>query len=129
MKKDQKAEMYKQIEKHGNDLNAIFHTDLQPVDLCKKLFRIENHLHAWLEYYCNGEHGVDSEKIEKHINRALNQLDKILEYRAKGIPVFINSDPRGYALKIDNKYMRKNNIDLYQDWGGCGVIAPDFSPE
>lgn len=38
-----------------------------------------------------------------------------------------NGDARGYALKIEDNYMRENNIVLFQDWGGYGIIAPDFS--
>jgi len=41
------------------------------------------------------------------------------------IPVFFNSDPRGYALKIKDDYTR--DITIYRDWGGYGILAPDFS--
>jgi hypothetical protein len=32
-------------------------------------------------------------------------------------------------LKIDDDYVRKNNIDIYKDFGGYGIIAPDFREE
>ena len=41
--------------------------------------------------------------------------------------IFVNGDCRGYALKIDDKYIRENNIKLHCDWGGYGIIAPDFN--
>ena len=42
--------------------------------------------------------------------------------------VFINGDPRGYALKIDDKYQdRLHKVGIHRDWGGYGIIAPDFS--
>lgn len=47
------------------------------------------------------------------------------------IPVFINLDPRGYALKIDDEWMRANqgkwgDDNLTTDWGGYGLIAPEI---
>ncbi len=42
------------------------------------------------------------------------------------IPVFINRDPRGYALKINDEWMRANNAKLETDWGGYGLIAPEI---
>jgi hypothetical protein len=38
--------------------------------------------------------------------------------------VWLNQDPRGYALKIDLKEGER----LHTDWGGYGIIAPDLSP-
>lgn len=41
--------------------------------------------------------------------------------------VFVNGDPRGYTLKIDDKYKDKmHKAGVYRDWGGYGIIAPDF---
>jgi len=37
--------------------------------------------------------------------------------------VFINGDPRGYALKIKDEFVRENNLTIYQDWGGYGILA------
>jgi len=38
---------------------------------------------------------------------------------------WLNGDPRGYALKID----LLPGEHLHQDWGGYGILAPDFTPE
>ena len=48
------------------------------------------------------------------------------------VPVFINRDPRGYALKIESDWMetyaRKAGGDrITQDWGGYGIIAPEIT--
>ena len=43
--------------------------------------------------------------------------------------IFFNGDPRGYALKLSTqytRYIRSCNINIHQDWGGYGIIAPDF---
>jgi hypothetical protein len=39
---------------------------------------------------------------------------------------FINLDPRGYALKIDNTKVSLP-MGINTDWGGYGILAPDFS--
>lgn len=122
-KKDQ---MYSKIQKHGEQLNSIFKTDLNPVALCKKLFSLENKMRRAALQYSNGDMESDEEdKIEKEI---LDKVDKILGFRAKKIPVFINSDPRGYSLKIDDEWMRNkgDKTPLYRDFGGYGILAPDF---
>jgi hypothetical protein len=42
------------------------------------------------------------------------------------VPVFLNRDPRGYALKIDDEWMRSQAHPLHRDWGGYGIIAPEI---
>ena len=132
--------MYQKILKHGNELNAIFNTGLEPVVLSKKLKRLEakaskaatclcntNTLHLmelnrWTGYDVQQatEDEVDAyfEKIEKSVIGILG--DKAMQC------LVINFDPRGYALKISDKYIRDNNLSIYQDWGGYGILAPDF---
>ena len=39
---------------------------------------------------------------------------------------FINLDPRGYALKIDNTKVPLP-VGISTDWGGYGLLSPDFS--
>ena len=40
------------------------------------------------------------------------------------VAIFLNLDPRGYALKIDDQDARA--LDIYKDWGGYGIICPEF---
>lgn len=43
------------------------------------------------------------------------------------VPVFLNGDPRGYALKIESDWMRERlKLRLHTDWGGYGILAPDL---
>lgn len=51
------------------------------------------------------------------------------------VPIFINRDPRGCALKIRDDWMRDNMHDgargyaiarLERDWGGYGILAPEI---
>lgn len=119
-----KARMYEQIERHGEQLNAIFHTRYSPVALCKKLRVLEIKMHRVAEQWCNGE--ISNETAEEKHTQALELLDKLLRFRRKGVRVIINGDPRGYALKIDDQSMQEKNLNLYRDWGGYGILAPEF---
>jgi len=124
---NKKQRMNEEILNHGLKLKKIF--DLQeigPVTLCKKLHRLEGKAHRMATDYCNGL--IETEDyMEKKEKSTLKSLDKILGFTIKGIPCIINSDPRGYALKIDDEYVRNHNLDIYKDWGGYGILAPEFN--
>jgi hypothetical protein len=122
-KKQKQAEA---ILQHGFKLQRIFPQSKQygPVDLCKKLHRIEAAAHRRAEDECSFE--VDTDAYDRADERALDRLDAILGYRALGVPVFLNGDPRGYALKIRDEYVREHNLDIHRDWGGYGILCPEF---
>ena len=119
--------MIERIIKHGQNLNNIFDTMYNPLDLCKKLRRLEVKGSRVAEDYCNGV--IDLEKLEIMKEDLLKKVNKILDFQSKNIPVFLNSDPRGYCLKIDSKYVRKNNIKIHTDMGGTGILSPDLSED
>lgn len=81
---------------------------------------LENRANHWAVKYANGDiDGNDFEAVRFDVEQAIKKLhDGTLP---KGF--FVNSDPRGYALKIDNE---KTEIPqgLYTDWGGYGILAP-----
>ena len=127
MKATERQSMYENIEKHGNNLLEIFQDAKikDPVKLCKKLHSLELKAHQLTTLQCNGEkydHNPELCNILGKVKSVLNIQDVDL-YKA----VFVNGDARGYALKIDDEYMRKHNVNLYKDWGGYGIIAPDFT--
>ena len=114
------------IYKHGENLLSIFHLHgVDPYELCRKVHRLELKAHRLTTMLCN-EPNVTEEEQDRESEKILKSLDKILNFRAQGIPVFINYDPRGYALKIKDKYVREHGLTIYQDWGGYGIIAPEF---
>ena len=123
MKKSEREQMYRDIEKHGNNLCRIFKLDTDPVKLCKQLRRLENKAHKLAEDYGNGiidgpyEFDVTTDKILDRVHELLN---------ATGNYIFVNGDARGYALKIEECYAK--DITIYRDMGGYGIIAPDFTP-
>lgn len=119
----QKQAMYQQIEQHGNNLNAIFNTGIEPVKLCKSLRRIEAKAHKIAIDWCNGD--IDADVADGMARKIIKQAQKILGDK---YPVKFNGDCRGYTLKISDKVMRGNNLHLYTDMGGYGIICPDFTP-
>jgi len=123
MTNNAKKTMYEQIAKHGSDLNVIFNTGLDPVKLCKKLRPLELKANKIATDWCNGI--IDTEDIDPIIEPVLKQVRKIL---GEKIAIQFNGDARGYALKISDKIMKANDLKLYQDWGGYGIICPDFTP-
>ena len=119
-----KKEMYRQIEKHGENLKVIFKlsNDIDPVKLSKQLFRLENKAHRLAEADYNGlDVSAEVEKVIKSVCKVLN-LKNINDFK-----IFWNNDPRGYALKIDDEFVFKNKLEIHRDWGGNGILAPDFS--
>ena len=124
MKHTKAQRMYDRIRKHGADLDRIFGLDEDPVALCKRLRRLETKVHRLAEDYCNGL--IESPAYEMQAGQILSKVDKLLHYTAAGVPVLLNGDPRGYALKIEDDYVRTHGLDIYRDWGGYGILAPDL---
>ena len=119
-----KQRMTERIEKHGADLNGIFKTKFGNDELSRKVRRLEVKAAKVALDYCNGDLEADGKEYLEE--RLLAQLDKVLNFSAQGIPVFFNGDPRGYTLKINDDYVRANNLDIHRDWGGYGILAPEF---
>lgn len=117
--------MYLEIVKNGNALIQFFNLSGQdPIALSKKLFRLEFKAHRLAEDYCNGK--IETDEWENVSDKILASLEKIIGKKNMN-KVFFNGDPRGYALKIDDKYRDKmHKAGIYRDFGGYGIIAPDF---
>jgi len=137
MTKNQKTEMYAKIEKHGRDLLALFPnaTIKDPVKLCKALRRLEVKAHKAAENWCNGiDCGADGNKQYHAGLMLMAKAADILGMSAApacGLVFKFNGDTRGYALKLTNGGNYEGQpvqVEIYKDWGGYGIIAPDFSP-
>jgi hypothetical protein len=126
-KMTKKQERDEAILQHGFKLQRIFPKtrDMGPVEVYAALLHIEMQAHRNAERECNDEH-YTTEMAERNDARMLARLDEILGFKAAGIPVFVNGDPRGYALKIKDKYVREHKLDIYTDWGGYGILTPEF---
>ena len=139
-----KQRMYQRIEKHGNDLKTIFNLEsADPIKLSKQLHGLEVKANRAATCLCNTntldrleltryeeQRGDTKQATEEEqdafFDSILNKVDKILNFKSQGIPVFINHDPRGYALKIDDEYVRANNLEIHRDFGGYGILSPEF---
>ncbi len=128
--KTKKQRQYEQIKAHGKNLLAIFTTatEKDPVTLCKKLRRLEAKAQAIALRLCNGPEYANEEEPDRACAAILAKVNAILGNTGKNpVPVFVNRDPRGYGLKIDDDWMRKTGARLYSDWGGYGIIAPEIT--
>lgn len=118
------------IVKHGENLNAIFNTGLDPVQLCKKLRMFEGKAHRLCVHECN-----TGEDMDVQLSKILTAVKKVLFPKSFDSnpelfkAVFINGDPRGYALKIKSEYVEKHSLKIDTDWGGYGLIAPEITKE
>lgn len=122
---------------HGSQLLDIFtHAPANENDfrgnagyhLAKKLHHMESLEHTRAERICNGD--IDPSEFEDaaHDDRLLDRLDKLLAWRKSKVPIFINGDPHGYALKIKSEWMHAHpKLALQRDMGGYGILAPDFN--
>lgn len=117
------AEMYAKITAHGENLCKIFNLKKDPVKLSEALFSLENKAHRLTMLECNTGKDFSIELAQIRI-KVLKKLElKETDPLAKAI--FINGDARGYALKIDDKTVK--NLTIYKDWGGYGILGPDFN--
>ena len=133
MNTKQHAAMMEQIEAHGRNLLAIFPNaaERDPIALCKKLRRLEAKAQAIGLRLCNGPEYANENEPDQACAAILAKVNAILGNARNAVPVFINRDPRGYALKIDDEAIRElraHGKPIHSDWGGYGILAPDFTP-
>jgi len=92
------------------------------------LCRLERRASRDAERVCNGDIQRSYPGQELYDRRILDAVNALTGFRSQGIPVFLNGDPRGYALKIEDAWTRANDtgpeIRLERDMGGYGLLAP-----
>lgn len=107
----------------------------------RTLKTLENRAHRNAELYCNGEDWrngrlVRAAMTQEEYERRQDAIEQSVKRLFGGkLPAgfFVNSDPRGYALKIDpgQSYEADYHPEyvpegLHKDWGGYGILAPEF---
>jgi hypothetical protein len=116
------------IALHIQKLQRIFPmcstTGIDPIDLWNKLCKLERRAKKLAEDQCNKPLPIGY--IERTEVNILDQLDALLGFKDAKVPVFCNGDPRGYALKIEDSYVRDKDVDIYRDLGGYGIICPEI---
>jgi len=90
-----------------------------PFDLYEKLRKLEQQANHIRTMECNGDIGYETS--EAKLDKILTKVQALLP-NAKTL--FINGDPRGYTLKL--KESEAIEIGIYRDWGGYGIIAPEY---
>lgn len=125
----------RRIRKEYSKLSPIYHAmgmgvagDVQQM---KRLATIEKSLHQYAEREC-------CEAISDKVQRRMDARREawLVEVRAM-LPlvadhIFANGDPRGWALKLSDEFMRgQYGLDpdspinrLQRDWGGYGLLCP-----
>lgn len=120
-----KANIEKRVVNHGQHLIDLFKLgNTDPVNLCRKLRRLEAKADRINTAYCNGDmtteqHAIESGKITEAVKKIFNS-DRF------NAAFYYNSDPRGYSLKLRSEWTHENAPSLQTDWGGYGLLAPDL---
>jgi len=108
--------------RHLQIISTLANVDyLYPFEIWEKLNRLENKANRICTAQCNGEGNQDKQNKQlEHIEKRVLQLLPNLEPEN----FFINGDPRGYSLKI--KESKATELKLHKDWGGYGILTPQF---
>ena len=125
------------VRRHGENLLAIFPhaTEKNPVRLCRALHRWESRGATLALRLCNGPAFPTEDQQERTVQTILKAVNTLLGNEC--VPIFVNLDPRGCALKIDDEWLRDqcqhNQYSLgdafralHKDWGGYGIICPEI---
>lgn len=106
--------------RHLEALAKLSGTDYPyPFELYYTLVKLERKANRLTTALCNGVE--DEQPYEKQLEKIRSKVEKLLP-NAKTF--FINYDPRGAALKI--KEEERKELNLWQDFGGYGILAPQF---
>ncbi len=110
MIKYKKTVLYQKIEKHGQNLKAMFKLgrDIDPVKLCKRLVKLENKAHKVAVECCNGD--IDQLEWDKKADQILTKVETILKnkkvlFLKLGVSLF------SFCLAlIHNGFLRKKSV-------------------
>ncbi len=94
------------VVEHGQNLLDVFPgaTERDPVALCKKLRRLERKGAALALRLCNGPDFPGGYAEADQIDDAIMaKVDALLDFTGAGLKVFLNRDPRGYALELGDE--------------------------
>lgn len=91
------------------------------LQIWRHLRKIETALSKAAENCCN-EPQYDEEYWESEKNKARRGIVAALGREPEGL--YLNSAPRGYALKLDAEIRGGLPPGMEKDWGGYGILAP-----
>ena len=86
-----------------------------------KLSGLERRAHKFAELNCNSD--IPEKVLDRKLDGFVREATRLFGGQLPD-KFYINLDPRGYALKIDQE---GNSKPLsYTDMGGYGILAPDW---
>lgn len=108
--------------RHVQLLGELFGKDVpNPYETYEILLKAEKEAHRQTTKECN--EAISDEESEKWSEKFIARLMKKLGVEKMPDGFFINYDPRGYALKMKEGTFPQG---LYTDFGGYGILAPEF---
>lgn len=110
-------------QEHHKALEALSTNGTAGLQLWRKLRRIEGEATRATTAYCNGE--ITTDQCDAACRKALCAVVKVLGNHPKGL--WVNRDPRGYALKLDPDKGAVIPAGMHKDWGGYGILAPEIN--
>lgn len=118
--KENKEYVIRERARHHEALKAMMPDDstLSGLAVWRKLRHIEGKAARLALKMCNGPEVSEDEKdrIDAQCTAA---VEKLFGRKLPGL--FINHDPRGYALKLEPGSVP---FPLVRDWGNCQILAP-----
>lgn len=106
---------------HHKALETLAVNGRTGLQLWRKLRRIEKRAQSFAVAYCNGN--IDSDDWETFTQEFEQSVKETFGQIPQGF--FVNGDPRGYALKLDNEKVQiPQGMDT--DWGGYGILAAEI---
>jgi hypothetical protein len=121
-----KPTKFKRKAVHLQNLAAVFGYTLEGITFLYRHLKInETHGRKLNEQYCNGE--IDADEYESRKERIKkNLLATLRDARSEVVRnIYLNGDPRGYFIKINDSYVRDNKLQIETDWGGYGIVCPE----
>jgi hypothetical protein len=100
-------------------------TKLQPQTLSNRLRSIERTAKQGAINLCD----IPNYNFEPDEKKVVAEVQKLFNGKLQGL--FIERDPRGYALKIDEKLLKEGGIyhdlGIHTDFGQDGILAPEIN--
>lgn len=117
----QKAREEKAVEKSRKERHLDALRSIGFNGVLAALRSVEDKAHRLAEDYCNVE--LPEGEYQR---REAEIVGSVAGLFGGNVPegFFVNGDPRGYALKLDNDKV-KIPEGMHTDWGGFGILAPE----
>lgn len=121
-KSERQAWLQRRRENHHKALESLAVNGKSGLKLWRKLRRIEKRANSFATAYCNGS--IDSDDWDVFRQEFEESVEDTFGQLPQGF--FVNSDPRGYALKLDNEQVQIPQ-GMETDWGGYGILAAEIN--